>query len=672
MKTYVTAACVFLMPLVSVAAEPEEATSPVWSLAPADALAIVYVDKPPALLQHAVLRETAVLPPEVGAFLKSAAEAFSGPTMIAVCGSPMDPASIRVELATSLPQTPQQEAGEAGVAFFKKLDEEILPPLAQWLPGSPSAGVGTSALLRTIRLPGPVPLTLFAAENDGIIFASSHRASAEAWLEGGELAPRFVDSDDYEQLRDATRPLPDLMVYANVRLLVSMAAAGFDRETQPGLFAMLGLDRVQAGLLSARWTSGSPRLRLAIGLGEGEPGLPAMLAPRNVPVGVTALLPPDYTFFVRGGFDSAASYVDQINDFLRLVDADIVDEFALERTEFRGDFGFDVQDDLLANMVDEWMIAGRIDAGGIRSPLAAIRLNDPAVFESQLGVLVQAFDLDFTEQTQGGVRIRSTPATAPYRMSMATVGDYLVVAREAETVREVAEAWSDKQSLQAAPAWRALARQLPAQTAQLGFINLGHLSRIMAAEIRQEGGGPEIIEPFELMSKSDTSLGLAVSAYPGLLVADAALSDKLAPEVTTAISKSVVASLERARELSRRTVSAANLYGTLNACMLYAGDHKKVWPESLSALVSGGYCSIQQLDSPYRDSAVMLTVDNVDRESYYLYRPGTGLGATDVVACERELRDGGANFGFADGHCQWIEGPEAENLLALMQRTSGR
>jgi len=39
-----------------------------------------------------------------------------------------------------------------------------------------------------------------------------------------------------------------------------------------------------------------------------------------------------------------------------------------------------------------------------------------------------------------------------------------------------------------------------------------------------------------------------------------------------------------------------------------------------------------------------------------------------VVICERELRDGGLFVVFADGHVEWVLGPEAERLLAQMQQ----
>ena len=145
------------------------------------------------------------------------------------------------------------------------------------------------------------------------------------------------------------------------------------------------------------------------------------------------------------------------------------------------------------------------------------------------------------------------------------------------------------------------------------------------------------------------------------------LSDEAAP-ARRVLWDSLTASIGASREQSKRLVSAANVKGIVISCLIHANEHKGAWPDAVSQLVRDGSCALGHFDSPFRDQTTMLTVDNVDRESYYLYRPGTGLDPREVVVCERELRGGGANFAYADGHVEWVEGERAVQLLAKMRQ----
>ena len=145
---------------------------------------------------------------------------------------------------------------------------------------------------------------------------------------------------------------------------------------------------------------------------------------------------------------------------------------------------------------------------------------------------------------------------------------------------------------------------------------------------------------------------------------DAVLNDAMGSDARRVLWQSFTASLGASREQAKRLVSAANVKGIVVSCLIHANEHKGAWPDAVSQLVQNGSCALDQFDSPFRDQTIMLTVDNVDRESYYLYRPGTGLDPREVVVCERELRGGGANFAYADGHVEWVEGERAVQLLA--------
>jgi prepilin-type processing-associated H-X9-DG protein len=641
--------------------------SRVLALAPADALFIIYLEKPADLLQHSLLG--ALRPPaEMLQLFEGAAETFSGPTMLAFCGSPLNPASIRLEVAI-------QPAADS-TDFFARLEEKLLPRFV-W----PNAvgSVELSGPVRIVRIPGTVPLALYMAEKDGLVFGSGHYATVDAWLKGEALPERFVAAEDYARLNEDAaaegrkeRPRRDALVYFNARGLLPVAEMEFDRSTMPGLYSTLGLDRFESAAVSVQWSDERLGARVTIAVTDGDHGLPQLLASTNAAVQITRLLPADYTAFVRGALSNAAELSDVINRVLDGVDPDIVEEYAQECGEFRRDVGFDPKADFLANIVDEWVVGVRAGLEGQPSLVVALGLADPSLFDVHFSALTRAFGLEYAQVVYRDAVIRTTPPTASLRFSMGKIDRYVIFAREAQHVREVVDAWTDERTVASDRAFGSVARQLPAETAYFAFLNIAQLCRLGAAEARKSDEDfaelAEMSEALEKLSASEAGLGLAITSRPGAIDIDVQLAGDVDREARALLIKSVSISLEQSRTQARRVASMSNIRGIITACLIHAGDNKGAWPEAMSLLVRDGSCLIEQFQSPLYEQPVMLTVDNLDRESYYLYRPGTGLPPTEVVVCERELRYGGANFGFVDGHVEWLEGPRAAELLVMMNR----
>jgi len=644
----------------------ESAPPPVLALAPADALFIVYLEKPADVLQHSLLGALD-LPREMTDILASAADAFTGPTMLAFCGSPIDPFSIRLELAT-------QPATDT-TAFFSVVKDKLLAKIKG---PNATASIEPVGNLSLVRIPGPVPLAMYFGTRDGIAYGSGHVTSVESWLKGEPLSDRFVSTEDFPRLLgDAEFAKPkaatdgrSAMVYVNARALMPAAEAEFDRSTMPGLFATLGLDRLESAALALDWSTARPSARVVIGLADGEGGIPELLAPRNSEAQIAGLVPQDYTGFVRGSLNNATDLVETILAALRNVDPAIVQEYQDECREFKREFGFDPHAEFLANLADEWLFSYRLSSDGPPSVVVAFGLADPNLFETQFATLTRGFGLEYEQSVYRDAVVRVTPPTASSRFALATVDRYLVFARDAANIHEFVDAWADERAVPAAQSFGSLMRQLPAETAQLMFLNLAQLCRVGADEVRRSGDEPvAFADALDKVAASDAAIGLTIASRPNALDIQLACNESVDHEVGSLLVKSIAMSIERSRVQSRRMVSMSNIRGIITSCMIYANDHKGVWPDAMSELVRDGSCLVGQFVSPLEgDAPVGLTVDNLDRESHYLYRPGTGLAPTEVVVCERSLRDGGANFGFADGHVEWINGPRAEELLAMMQR----
>jgi hypothetical protein len=637
---------------------PVEEISPILSLAPADAMVVVYSAKPDELLKHPFWTLLEAMEKEPTAeFLDASATAFSGPTMIAVCGAPWNPTSLRVEFAT-------QPAGGAD-AFFTQLTDAWMPALLAISPGQ-QAKISPAGDTWTIQLPGPLPITVFAAQKSGLVYGSSRYNDLAAWLGDNDLTHRFVDSDDAKKMLTALPAQADDLVYVNVRGLIPLAAAQAD-QASPGLSKALRLDRLEFAALASKRVGDDSFLQVTLGLTGAGGGVWDMLAPKNGPLAIASVIPNDYSFFVRGAMVSAADFADRINDALASVDPDIVTEFNQECEEFRVEYGFDPLDDFLGNMVDEWAVALRVDVGGELSVIAATRLASPAVFESHVAALSSHFSLNIETTTVGGTLVRSAPADSRVPIAWTTVGDVLVVSNRPQTLVQVAEGEGLDRNILASSALNRLLPHLPAESAQFAFVNLAPIARMALEELPKEPEAAAVADLLERLSRAESGIGLAVVREEGGLTIRAAGGTQIAQDTGEAAWRSLAASLARARTLSKRLATMSNLRGIVMACKIYANDHKGAWPDHLGRLIESGDVTPAEFRSPFDPSTEEITVANAGRVGSYLYRDGSKLSPEVVVVCERTLREGGACFGYGDGHVEWIEGPRAEELLAVMR-----
>ncbi|MFH0981935.1 MAG: H-X9-DG-CTERM domain-containing protein [Planctomycetota bacterium] len=118
-------------------------------------------------------------------------------------------------------------------------------------------------------------------------------------------------------------------------------------------------------------------------------------------------------------------------------------------------------------------------------------------------------------------------------------------------------------------------------------------------------------------------------------------------------------SLSRARELSKRAVSQANLQGIGTACHVYAFDHQEKFPPDLETLVAEGSVTHKMLVSP-RDGR-----DPPPGNCSYVYLAGQTLKSDprNVLAYEPDFEGEGGNVLFVDGHVEWIKPPRFQQMI---------
>ena len=130
-------------------------------------------------------------------------------------------------------------------------------------------------------------------------------------------------------------------------------------------------------------------------------------------------------------------------------------------------------------------------------------------------------------------------------------------------------------------------------------------------------------------------------------------------------------SLSRARELSKRQVSLANLRGIGISCQVYAFDHQEQFPPDLQTLVDDGSVSRKALISP-RDPSL-----SPDRASpgdcSYVYIAGQTMKSNpkNVLAYEPDFDGEGGSVLFVDGHGEWIKPPRYQQVIDETRKRLG-
>jgi len=678
MSIYRTIICSFLFTVAASAAERPNDFSSLLADAPADALGVVYVQHPADLLTNPFLQwflqEDAA--PPVAEAVEALARLFDGPAAIVVTGSPLRPDLLAVTITAKVSKDPD--------AFFKSLDKELVGALnrIETFPGAGAIGFDRSGESAVVRFPGPMPVHVTFAFRDGCVRASSSSAMVESWRsappeDSGEKAKTFLDSDDFKRMApDRTRQI-DLLLYCNGRSLMPLARVAL--SDSPEVFEILGLGQMEAAGLTATWSGKRTTADLTVCL-NGEPrALAQLFQGTGRPVSIAKLFPSDTLFLLGGAFNSAAAVVDRVNKVLTLVDPEIVREYEQEQFDFACDFGFDIHNDVLGNLVDEWALAVRADNADLPEIMLAVRLEDPGVFDNHVRALVGAFGLKFSATTHREVTVFK-PQSARLDLAYGVVDNYLMIASDPAAVYRMVDAWRDHKSLNDVSGYRTAAKRFARGPSAFGYLDVSQLTRLAFENGEFEaipalGVDETLVQELQHLAADHAVAAAMLDSAPGSLrmsLEFAGGSDKSAASAGHAIWGSFVASTARARELSKRLTSASNLRWLAQASKIYAADHGGEWPASLSQLVEQGNITLEMLGNVYEGTAPR-TIADADRESYFLYRGNVTKDAapTEVVAGEREIRHGeGANFAYADGHVEFVREPDASRLLAVLRAKS--
>jgi len=680
------ALCLTLSSLPALAEEPAKPTgasfNDVLALAPADALFVLCARDLAAVLDNPALEIIAAEGgPDLPALGRAWEEIFDGPTMIAVQGLFLRPDAV-------------------GVSFAARVTcdrDELLDRLNKHLGSERTVGDGKGALIEagrsgdfgTVRILAPPFPTLYLAVRNGTAYADTSLATAIEFAKGRGVADRLVDGDDYRRLRPAAgkngAKHPDLLAYLNLRPLVAMLEPEMEREA-PGIYDAFELDAFESVLLTTDFSGPRGTVNLAVGVSTPEAMLPSLLLPANGKIDALTMLPADCLAATAGAMRSASDWVDALCRLFERIDPDIASEYQAERREVAREWGFDPQHDFLGNMVDQWAVGLTLDEDNEPGLTIAVKLADPDLFIHHLRQLVTAYRLPIETQVYGATEILcradgGNPASPEIQypalqvavsslvdnLCLAVVDDYLVASGQVANVAAVIDARAKRTADSGSGAKTDTATPRSAPAAKVGFLNIARLAQLALAE---EEVQPDDAEPYQTVrrvAQSDARIDFRATTGPKRLSVGITLNESMTTTARGFLTQSLAASLAQARSQKCRVISMANIKNIVVACKIHANDHKGQWPASLGELAADGSVGLQQFANPC-DGTAPTSAGEVDLHSFYLYRPGLDEKTVDarlVVLAEREIHRGqGANFGFADGHVEWVEEPRAGELLA--------
>ncbi len=376
--------------------------------------------------------------------------------------------------------------------------------------------------------------------------------------------------------------------------------------------------------------------------------------------------PPEATFMVSGALSASPDW----GEILRTVtEGDYLPPIAEgARMMLAALSGIEVPPALLPLPSGRWAFGGRIESEGqITAGLLAVALLDAAGFRRELEEYRKKPESKLITNVVENVTIdhwRASdrwPTSGGRIYSTMVLDDVLLIADEPHTLVAVLEARENHRTLDTSRFYPKLAERLQREHALLASVELETLFRSM---------------PMSWHSKLDPAWRRLARNHPSILLAATPIQDGACMDFVSAPSSKAgwsdaweasAAEFEPMRAQARRCKSAYTVKNIATAMLIYANDHDGAGPPSLQALLGGGQLQASALSCPYPELASKAVADG----PFYLLRSLPNLASlrelkessTTVMAGERMIHDGGANFAFADGHVEWVESPQAEELL---------
>lgn len=655
-------------------------------LVPDDAVAVLSIDRP----QHALppklvgpLFEAITDDKALAAKWVEAIKKVPGATLIAVLMPPpgKDDPDVMVAMELSDSQTPFDELMEK--TFLPLAEEEAKSEPDQRLK------VEKGKTGNRILSPDGKPLFAYAAK-DRLAMGSTRGQDVLRWVGGQWPEQKWVDQPGVRRMIARLPRETSLRGYFNPAPLLKQLGKPAPNSLEELALKVFAPDDIQAVAVDLSWSREALSVRITVALADECHGLVKVLARPTGTAKIMGVFPEDFVALGRIGWNSASDIVDGAYAITDSFDPSISAEYREELAEFKKETGVDWDTGILGNLVGEAAFGVRVDFTK-RSPIGvctAFPLADEPKFREQFDKLVEHFDLQFQNDDKSGVLVRkvkmggSSPGAPgdPQQAAFCLAVEHglLLVGSDVEIVADVAKQAAGGKSARPAGANLKKCYEMLGDPNHLAvMVDIGQIRKHVPFAPLAVGPelGPLIMDGFTGLSMTMKEHLATVNLVWSLRSVGGGPREQTAiapatPEADQAIltlTKALGASLAEARRQARQVVSMSNMRAVGMALRQYADEHKGAFPESLEALLKAvpDAVSLKTLTSPYNGKGPK-SIDDVDRKSYMVYRPGlsTSSPSQEILMAEREVHDGGACFLFADAHTEFIPDPKASELLA--------
>lgn len=362
--------------------------------------------------------------------------------------------------------------------------------------------------------------------------------------------------------------------------------------------------------------------------------------------------------------------------------------------------GLQLPDGVLNLLGDTWALFDAPDHGGIlfSGTVLVADVKDPNGLQNVLTRCVQ-FAAAFAQEqnikvkieqlTRGGHQINCVligGVPAPVAPAWAFLDGRVVMAAYPQTVAAALKQLDPKtrsESLLDHPGFRAARAKLPPNAQGIGYYDSQYFARLLYPFLTAlQTMGVSAAARYELKLDLDafpplpewiadvtSFVGTSSADSDGILYASVGHGAPLSLTVGGAAlaTSIVIPSVSRAREITKRAISAANLRSLGLACQVYAHDHGGRFPDRLERLVEDGLTTPDALHSP-RDPD-----DDETRVSFeYIAGQDQSADPRNVLAYEPPRDDEGTNLLFVDGHAEWMSIDKALQAIQETYRRLGR
>jgi prepilin-type processing-associated H-X9-DG protein len=481
----------------------------------------------------------------------------------------------------------------------------------------------------------------------------------------------------------------------------SMTAS--DRAKAPAIFEALGLNGLTQmamvnGFDGKEWSGQS-----FLGVSGPHKGILALLGSQPLSDTALSVVPKDAATFSTVKLDPRQIFT-ELRTVLGTIDAGALRQFDASLAQAPAQIGFNIEQDLLAPLGDEWIIyrAPLSDIGG-NSFVLVHKLRDGDRFAKTLGVIeamankagAGRFKID--KLTEGNIAYSSV-TFMQYSLAWTVRNGYFYVSSMEGITGAIKQVENKLPSIVENELYKkALASVAPpgvkpisltyGNPARLypelrrGLLGLLPIARaagfdIPASILPDTTAIAPILTPGAGIAWWDAE-GLHQSShasFPGAETIGGSSGGPAAVGVAAMGTAILLPSLGKARELSNRSVDAASLRGIAVSCTIFAADNNERYPDDLARLIATGQIAPKQLVSKRAGTAPLemtpelekLAKDDfskfaeqVAQHCDFVYLGKGTTNTTDagiVIAYEKpgpHVTDG-MNLAFGDGHAEFV------------------